>query len=127
MNAMCGVCGKAVEFQPERKGLLEKCTKCGEVFRLDPVEKPELPPPPIPNVPNSMQSPPVAQFFSIALLVGSVVAGLVSFAVNPFLAVFLVLVPGVFLIIIMAQLSEVLALMRRAEVRDIERDKRFIH
>ena len=126
MNAMCGGCGKAVEFAAERKGLLEKCTNCGEVFRLDPVKEPEQPPPPIPNTPKSMESSPIAQLFSIALLVGSVVAGLVSMAVNPFLLVFLVLVPGVFLIIIMTQLSEMLALMRRAEVRDIERDKRFI-
>lgn len=124
MNAQCGECGKTVEFPPSKRGLLEKCAQCGEIFKLEPIATPLPQEPPTPIRPKSMQSPPVAQFFSIFLLVGATVGGLAAIAISPLLLAFLVLVPGVFLIIIMAQMSELLALMRRAEIRDIERDRR---
>ena len=51
MNAKCTGCGKFVEFSEERRGLLEKCAACAEVFELQEVSAGEPPRVPTPKDP----------------------------------------------------------------------------
>lgn len=36
MKAICTGCGIEIQFEPEKRGLMEKCGECGEIFPLEP-------------------------------------------------------------------------------------------